>query len=158
VWPVERRSRIGLAPGRDIAVTDERRRGQGRQTPSKHANHSGQAPVLGLRIGCVVSPLQFDPYRIVVAPLPAPEAGFTRVPGSAVQWHVLNDLAVPANQQVAGHFDPREVTKVEVTGRIQCVGKQFVNVRAAKLAGRQGYPMDDDQGRLNSRGPVIAVG
>lgn len=75
-----------------------------------------------------------------------------------MQWHVLNDFAVPANQEVARHPDARKVTKVGVPGRIQGVGKELVNVRAAELAGRQGNAVDDDQGGRNSGRPVIAVG
>ena len=51
VWPVEGHSGIGLAPGRDLAVTDDWCRGQRWQAPSQQANSASIASAEGSQ-GC----------------------------------------------------------------------------------------------------------
>ena len=79
------------------------------------------------------------------------------MPGPPLQRYVLHHLTGAPDQEVAGHFEAGDGPEHRMPGRIQPAGKQLVDVRAAKLPGRERNAVDHDQIRHRTSGPVIAV-
>jgi ABC-type sugar transport system ATPase subunit len=83
---------------------------------------------------------------------------YAGVPGALVEGHVLDDLAVPADQRVGGDPELRDVAEAGVGLRVEAVGEQVVDPRAAVLAGGQGDAVDHHQLRARPLGPLVPVG
>ena len=85
--PVERRSRVGLAAGRDVAVTDDAIVADLRINPANSASNFGKCRVLCITERGVVGPLQLDTDREVIATLAATELRLPGMPGAPVEGH-----------------------------------------------------------------------
>src|SRR5512144_2192429 len=76
--PVEERARIGLAPGRDVAVPADR--GDGVRA-TENFERAVECQVLGVGERFEVRAFEFDPYREVVAARPTPKLRGPGMPG-----------------------------------------------------------------------------
>src|SRR4029077_15291924 len=97
--PVEQRSGIGLALGRDVAVAHDVLGAERGVSVEERRGQPGELPVLRLRVRRLVRPLELDPDREVVAVLAAVVLGLPGMPGARAEGHVLNDLAVAAYER-----------------------------------------------------------
>lgn len=80
------------------------------------------------------------------------------MPGSAIEWYILDEFAVSANKQVAR--DPQILNLVEecVGFRIESVKKEIINPGPAKFAWWQADVVDDQQIYTTAWRPLILVG
>jgi len=114
--------------------------------------------VLTVRVGCLVFPLQFDPDREIVATVAATKLRRTSVPGPVRKRHELNQRPVSANQEMRRHLESADTGKILVRVPVQPIHEQVLDLGPAELSGRQADTMDDQQIRLRTPGPVIAIG
>src|SRR5205085_8141896 len=95
--PLERRSRIGLARRRDVAVADDMTESisavQRFQQPRQH-------PVLPSSVGDRVRALELDAYGKVVAAIATLPARFAGMPRAFAARDELQQLAVAANHEM----------------------------------------------------------
>jgi adenosylmethionine-8-amino-7-oxononanoate aminotransferase len=155
--PVECRTRIGLASGRNVAMPDHPIRGQARVGPAQRRDHAGERMILRRIVGKRVGALEFDADGKVVAGLTTGEARPSGMPGAFSEPDVLGDRTVAPDDQVRGHTRLRNLSEVRMRIDRQTVGKQAVYPRSAELAGRQTDPVHDDQIRLHVGRPCIAI-
>ncbi len=155
--PVERRARIGLASRRYITVPGNPLAGQLRVGLQQGSGDCDQRLVLRTGKGSIVSSFQLDADREVIARFSPLKAGFARVPGAAVKGHELGHATVTLDQQMRRHLQPLDLFKERMPARIQPVGKQFGDMTAAKLPGRQADIVNHQQRDL-AVGAVIAIG
>ena len=85
-----------------------------RETGQNLSRGLDQGGILGIRIGQVVGSFQFDPDREIVASFSPLEGGVAGVPGPQVERHVLDQLAIPANQQMAGNPELMNLLKIRM--------------------------------------------
>jgi hypothetical protein len=63
--------------------------------------------------------------------------------------HELDDASITANEHMRGDFDPANLLEVRMCIPVECVCKQGLDLRAAKLAWRQAdaMPLPDPEAR-----------
>ena len=155
--PVECGARIGLAPRGNITVPGDPLAGQLRVGLQQGSGDSDQRLILRIGKGSIVSSFQLDADREVIARLALLKAGFARMPGAAVKGHELGHATVTLDQQMRRHLQPVDLFKERVPARFQPVGKQFGDMTAAKLPGRQADIVNHQQRDL-AVGTIIAIG
>lgn len=157
-YPIERRTRIGLAAGRDVAMPDDRRSFQRGERRAQGPNDIAKRIVLRVRIVISVCSFEFNTNREIITAIAIVETGLTSVPGPQVQRYILHDLTVAFDQQMTRDPGIDDFRKVRMLAGIEGVGEQMVDLRSAKLAGRQRDPVDDDQLGFAVGRPLVAVG
>ena len=79
------------------------------------------------------------------------------MPGALCNRHKLHEFTGPADEEVRRYFQPGDLGEIRMGIRVQRVHEQRIDMRAAKLAGRQRDIVNDDQLRLTVTGPVVTV-
>lgn len=129
-----------------MLVSDNCRFGNGRVAPPQGPAQPGASAVLGLGEGSRRRALQLDTDAeiiTIVAPLPL---RFPGVPGARLGADKLGQHATPVNKKMRRNAHVTEFRKGWMRVNRQLVEEEPLDVAAAKLARRQGYRMDDDQG------------
>ncbi len=80
------------------------------------------------------------------------------MPGAMMQGDILNRLAIPPDQQMAGDAKCGNFGKIGVLFAPEPIEKQVVDPGAAKLAGRQADVVDHQQIDLTTRGTFVLIG
>ena len=114
----------------------------------ENREHLGQLFVLGLRVGPVIRALEFDPNRIVVAPLATPMARGTRVPRAAIERHELGHVTAAGEQKVARYAHALEIRKRRIHRGVEGIGEQRLDQSRAELPRRQRDAMDHDEANV----------
>jgi len=123
-------------------VTDD---GGDRIMATKAVQKPIQAAVLAGGVGRVVAAFQFDADGEIVATgaaLPLRDAG---VPGALSAGDALDEPTVAADHEMRRHPEPRQRRVQRVGGGVERVGKEFQDVVAAEIAGRQRNVVEDDE-------------
>jgi hypothetical protein len=69
------------------------------------------------------------------------------MPGTLIKRNILNDFTVTTNQAMSGDAQMNDPGKKRMSVRIQRTGKQRIDPRSAKFAGRQADIVDHEQRR-----------
>ena len=94
--PIKYRTRIGFAPRCDVGMPrDACRRNAGIRL-HEGARHRNELGILRARIGRIVAAFQFNADGKIIAGFASFEIRHTRVPGAALEWHELHQLAITA--------------------------------------------------------------
>src|SRR5712664_3153028 len=96
--PVEARPGIGLAAGGDVAMSGDVAQGQ---REAKASYERCELVVLAILERRLVRALELDADREIVAALAAAPGRGAGVPGAPLDWDELQQLAVPAHQEVS---------------------------------------------------------
>ena len=156
--PVEGRSRVGLAPGGDVAVAYDMCWQDGGEAYPDLLDGLDEDAVLGGLVGDVVAPLHLDTDGEVIAALAPRESGWPRMPRPLVKIHVLDKLAVAADQEVRGDAKIGNGTKIGMCHRVQTVLEQGVDPGSTKFAGWQADAMDHQQVDEGFGGALVPIG
>jgi hypothetical protein len=155
--PVEARTRIGLAPGRDVAVTDQRRALQRRIRLAERPQQLDEPPVLDGFVVAVVRALELDADREIVAALAALVAGLAGVPCPPVEGHELDNFAVAPDQGVGRDLQPADLGEIGMALGIEAVSEQGLDVGPAEVAGGQADAVNDDQLGPAAGRPLVVI-
>jgi hypothetical protein len=98
MFPIKGRARIGLAAGGDVAVAGDACLGDGGIGLYDLPGDLGQGRILGIAIGDVVCPFQFDADGEIITAAAAFKLGLARMPGPFLQGYVLGQFTVAADQ------------------------------------------------------------
>jgi len=153
--PVERGARIGLSPGRNIAVADDIGDRIARKERSAQAR---ERLVLSLGEGNVLGPFKFDSDGKVVAVFTSGVARLACMPCALAAWHELHDLAVAPDQEMRGHPKSPQGFEIGVGSAIETVGEQANHRLPTELARRKTDGVNDQQRDRLALGPFVAIG
>src|SRR5699024_3288784 len=98
-----------------------------------------------------------DADREIVAALPSLESGDTRMPGSPMQRHVLNQFTTATDQQMAGNTQAVQLLEIRMSARVQSIGEQGIDPWAAESPGRKADTVDDHEIHYGVGRALIAV-
>src|SRR5437868_12680477 len=117
--PVEARAGIGLAARRDVAMRGDVAQ---RQPGFQPKNQTGQPGILCTGERTVLGALELDADReIIAARATAPGRG-AGVPGTALDRDELDQLAVPADEEVRRHPHAGDLAEIRMCLRVEAVG------------------------------------
>ncbi len=135
--PIEDRPGVGLAPRRNIRVTPDALRVDGRITGHQLTAQLGQTIVLDIGIRNMVRALKFDAHRKIIAATAPVQPGLAGMPGAPAEGHVLHQFAIPAHQRMRRNPQRRDLLKIRMRGGIKLATEEPINPGAAELPGRQ---------------------
>ena len=124
----------------------------------QHGSQCCQGCILGIGESPIVGALEFDPDGEIIAAALALPFGPAGVPRAPAARHELNQLAIPANEEMAGHLCVRDLAVVRMGVRIKTVGKQIDDAGTAKFSGGQADVVHDQQVDGCAIGPVVEIG
>src|SRR3954470_5983995 len=152
--PVEARAGIGLAARRDVAM-----RGDVAQRPPgfQRRNQTGQAGILCTSERTALGALKLDADREIIAARAAAPGRGAGVPGTALDRDELDELAVPADEEVRRHPHAGDLAEILMRLRIEPVGEQALDRLAAEFTRRQADAMHDQQRYFAAPGPRVLV-
>jgi hypothetical protein len=153
--PVEARTRIGLASGRDVGVADDVFNGIG--TP-QDADQPSQADVLDGSERLIVAPFELDTEREVVTAFSTTPSGYTRMPGTTNGRKELDQVTVAANEEVCRHPQRVYFAIVRMGIGVEAIGEQLLDAVTAKFARRQADCMDYQQLDRLTRRTIVMIG
>lgn len=140
--PVKKRPRIGLAARGDIAMSDQTT-GTLRIMRPKCFYHSCQHFILSIIERQVITPFQLDADGKIIAVLAPLILRTTGMPGTLIECHKLNYLAITPNQQMRRHLKLADFGKIRVRIRRKLPQEKLLDPGAAKLARRQADIVND---------------
>jgi hypothetical protein len=155
--PIECGAGVGLAPGRDIAMSYQPIGGQSRIGFTKRGDDRAQRVVLSCLVRHRIDAFEFYPDRKVIAGRPSAVIRLTGMPGSIIEADELSEYTVARDDQMRRHSQIADLGKIRVRVERQRVGEKPFYPGAAELSGRQTDAMYDDQFRVDPRGSRIAV-
>lgn len=123
----------------------------------KRGQHVHEPVVLGLGVGPVVRAFEFDPDRVVVAPLAAPMARGAGVPCATVERHELGHATPTRDQEMARYAHTREIRERRIDRSVEGIGEQRFDQSRPELPRRQRDAMDHDEGDVLGVGTRIVV-
>ena len=100
--PIKRRSRIGLAPRRDVTMAHDACRDYIRISRHDGTGYGCKFGILRRCIGHIIAAFQFDADGEIIAGLATLIYGGARMPGALMERHELQQFTVATNQQVCG--------------------------------------------------------
>ncbi len=124
----------------------------------QHPNYVCQCLILDLFIGFIIRPFQLNPYGKVIAIFAPKITGFARMPGPSSKRHELHYLTIATDQQMRGNLQMGNRLEIRMLPGIQCVGKELLDVGAAKLARWQTDAVNHDQADITAIGAFIEIG
>lgn len=132
--PIEMRTGVHLATGRDIGMADDI---FDRIVVPQDSNEPRQHVVLPGFERPVVATLQFDADREVVAVFGAVPTRRTGMPGTQGARDELHDAAIPPDQEVCGDAKRMDLPVIGMRLGIQRVAEQALDAVPAELPWRQ---------------------
>lgn len=114
----------------------------------EHGEYVDQLVVLGFGVGPVIRAFEFDPDRIVVAPLATPMDRYARVPRAAVERHELGHVTPPGDEEMARNADAREIRERRIHRDVEGIGEQRLDQSRLKLSRRQRDTVDHNEANI----------
>src|SRR5210317_1373773 len=110
-------------------------------------NNRLQHRILPIVIGRLILALELDANRKVVAAMLTTEAGLTCMPRPFHERYKLHYAAITVNEDMRRDFHATNFLEVWMRIPCECICKQGLDLRAAKLARRQADAMQHDHRR-----------
>jgi len=155
--PIESRTRIRLAPGRDVAVPDKPVRRQSRVGVTEGCHDVRKGLVLGGFVRQGIGPFELHTDGEIVASRAAVVVRLTRMPGAIGEFDKLRQFAVARHQKVRGDPQFPDLGKIGVHLGRQRIHEQPVDPGSAKFPRRQADAVHDDQLRFHAGRTRIEV-
>ena len=140
--PVKERPGIGLAPWRDIGVPNDCINWI---KCAQRLDQIDESKVLCILEGLLITALQFNANREIIAALTALPGRYSGVPGALLATNELDQCPVAGNQKVGRNTGAADPCEIGMGIRVEGVGKQADNIVAAKLCGWQTDGMHHEQ-------------
>ena len=152
--PVEVRTRIGLAPRGDVAVTRQR---FDRVAAPQLREQPIEGQVLSVLEGQLVAALELDADREVVAVRPPHPIRCAGMPCAPRARYELDQCSITADEEMRRNAQVLYLAEVGMGVRIQAIGKQVDDSGSAEFTGWQADGVDHRQSHHLVRGPLITV-
>ena len=153
--PIEKRTGIRLAARRDVGMANDV---FDRIVLPQNADEPHQGRILRRIKRQLVTALEFDADREIVAAFdPIPTRG-TGMPRAQAARHELHDPPIATNQEMSGDAQELDFTVIGMRPGVQRIGKKAHDTVAAKQPRGQRYGMNHDQPYRLAGGPLIAIG
>ncbi len=143
--PIEKRTGIGLAGGRNIAVAHQAPRANARVRCGQDTCQFDQSAVLRFFKSPIVCALQLNTYGKIVDIATPMKLRVARVPSALVDRHELRQASVSGNEEMRGHLQMLYLPKILVHGDIQAIAKQGLYVLSTKAIGRKADAVNYDR-------------
>src|SRR5690606_19410841 len=138
-------------------MSDQRRVPQRRVLGAKRADEPGERRVLRGLVRNVVGAFELHAYRKVVAAGSPEVLRLAGMPGALLEADILRQRAVPRDQDVRRHLEPRDRGEVRVRPRVEPVDEERVDPRPAEASRRKADAVQHDQIERSARRPGVAV-
>jgi hypothetical protein len=125
---------------------------------TRDGGDDGSQPlVLHISVRLLVGPLELDTDRVIVAAAASPETRIPGVPGTAVQWHELDQFAVAAQEQMRRYPELPYFVEIGMGVRVERVAEKRLDVGPAEFAWRETDTVHDQQLGGRIRGSLVLV-
>jgi hypothetical protein len=155
--PIECRTRIRFASGRNITVTYQPVRRQSRVGVTEGGHDVRKALVLDGFVRQAVGPFELHTDRKIIASGAAIVVRLTRVPGAISEFDKLRQFAVARHQKVRRDPQFSDLGKIRVHMGRQRIREQPFDPGSAEFPRRQADAVHDDQLRLHAGRTRIEV-
>ena len=117
-----------------------------------------QRGILRGRKGRAFKPFEFNANGIVIALAASTPARLARMPGAIVATDELQNFAGAPHHEMGRHLQTADLLEIGVRVKVERVGEQLLDLRAAIFTGRQADGMHHQQVNLRLGGTGAEIG